>query len=108
MNTLSKDIDEVLVKLENAVEHDVLMRQQGRTGKSPKSIHEEATKAINKLILEFIKDLCGDEIKPHSEPKLGIDTPTYLTANEYSKNAYRKELLELAENKLADRSNQSE
>ena len=114
MNTLSKDIDsdwqvvgeldELLAQIAEDLHTDPTQPDGPARDKDIEDtfifLKKNYKSKLNKLILEFIKDLVGEEVKPHPEPKLGIDTPTYLTANEDARNAYRKELLELAKEKL--------
>lgn len=50
----AKTAQEILTRLENAVQHDLIIRKQGRTGKSPKSIHLEALQELTTAIMEII------------------------------------------------------
>lgn len=74
MNTL----DEILTRLENSVERDIVLRQVGQTqrqGRSPKSIHAEAKAEIIKAIEKIIGE---DEF-------VGLPTTQEQEQNNYNK-----------------------
>lgn len=62
----AKTAQEILTRLENAVQHDLIIRKQGRTGKSPKSIHLEALQELTTAIEEIIGE---DERLDSKTPK---------------------------------------
>lgn len=70
----AKTAQEILTRLENAVQHDLIIRKQGRTGKSPKSIHLEAlqelTRAIRGIIGPRLDELGDDDTFAHYQNSL--------------------------------------
>lgn len=59
MTDYTKRLDEILSRLENSVERDVVLRSVGngqRLGRSPKSIHAETITKLTLLFREMIKE----------------------------------------------------
>ena len=97
MNTLSKDIDKIVFRCfdQGTYWGKLAYSNNERPDQPDEPIdRSEATKAINKLISEFIKDL--------PSPKL-YDDDSRASGYARGHNDCRKKLLELAENSLADK-----
>lgn len=73
------ELDVILTKLENAVQHDLIMREQGRSGRSPKSIHAEARAAIAAYVSTKEREARIDEAKT-AYGLVDIDVETTLEA----------------------------
>lgn len=50
MITLEDRISTILTRLEDDVQHDLVLRQQGRSGKSPKSVHRHAVQELLAIV----------------------------------------------------------
>lgn len=88
--TDSSELDEILTKLENAVQHDLIIREQGRrSGRSPKSIHSEAKAQILSRYrsLSEIKKAVGEMDKLTIQEADGKCEDIRINTNAYIKEA---------------------
>lgn len=55
--TFDKEIEKILIKLENSVEHDIRMRyaHQSQRAVSPKQTHFKAVQSVHQAVVELIK-----------------------------------------------------